>query len=64
MNKKQLQAAIRRLVRAEINNSWKGGGDPDYIPLIEKELKSAKRSLRNIIDKIPFPAISEQKSIE
>ena len=40
--KKQLKEAIRKLVRAEIANSWKGGEYPEDIPSIEKELTAAR----------------------
>lgn len=38
----KLKRAIRILVRAEIADSWKGGGRPEDIPIIEQELKSAR----------------------
>ena len=44
-----IKRAIRRLIRAEVDDSWKGGGDPIYIPDIEKELRSARASLSNLL---------------
>lgn len=45
MNKKdaeKLKKAIRQLVRAEIADSWKGGGYKDDIPIIEEELRECR----------------------
>ena len=45
MNKqqaKQLKVAIQELVDAEVADSWKGGGDPADIPIIEAELKACR----------------------
>lgn len=48
----KLQAAIRNLVNAEVNDSWKGGGDPEMIPIYEVRLKHAKKYLAELLDKI------------
>lgn len=56
MNLKQaakLRRFVRRLVNAEVNNSWwKGGGDPDDWPAIEEELKKAKKALDKFISEL------------
>jgi hypothetical protein len=39
---RKLREAVKRLVKAEIDDSWKGGGDPDDIPGIERELELAR----------------------
>lgn len=48
----KLKAVVRRLVRAEVADSWKGGGDPSDIPAIEQELKQAKGALDRAIDRV------------
>ena len=42
---RKVRAAVRGLVKAEVADSWKGGGDPEDIPLIEERLKHAKQKL-------------------
>ena len=44
-----MRNCIRRLVKAEIANSWKGCGNPADIPAVEKELKLAKAALNRAI---------------
>lgn len=39
-----LRRAVRRLVKAEIDNANKGAGHPDDFPIIEDELKAARRA--------------------
>jgi hypothetical protein len=51
----KLRRAIRRLVRAEIANSWKGGGDPEDIPVIGEELHAAKTRLSVLITQLTKP---------
>lgn len=46
---KRLRRAIRRLVLAHEADSWKGGGDPDDIPAIERELKAARKALNALL---------------
>ena len=48
-HERRMRNCIRRLVKAEIANSWKGGGDPADTPAIEKELKLAKAALNRAI---------------
>jgi hypothetical protein len=40
----KLRRALTTLLRATIDDTWKGGGDPADIPLIESELRSARAS--------------------
>lgn len=58
-HKTKLQRAIRRLVRAEVNYSWKGGGDPENIPYLTQELKLARKAVRaaieSLIQLVPCP---------
>lgn len=52
MNQKavdKLKQAIRKLVMAEIANSWRGGGCPDDIPIIEQELLAARLRVHVIL---------------
>ena len=48
----KLMRAVRRLVDAELNDSWKGGGDPADIPDVEKELVLAKLAYRSVIAEV------------
>lgn len=52
--RRKLRSAIRRLVRAEVADAWKGGGCPEDIPYIERELKSADKALQKLIDEQVF----------
>lgn len=45
-----LEELIQQLADAQEADSWKGGGDPEYIPVIEAELELAKLKLRTHID--------------
>lgn len=44
-----LMRRVERLIGAEIADSWKGGGDPDDIPEIERELRLARRELERFL---------------
>jgi len=46
---KELRAAVRKLVRAEIADSWKGGGYPEDMPLIAADLIVARLQFDNIL---------------
>lgn len=46
---RRLRRAVRELVRAAVDNSWKGSGDPDDIPLIEAEYERAQRACAALI---------------
>ncbi len=46
----QLKRAVARLIRAEVANSWRGGGYSEDIPAIEKELKSARTNYNTKLD--------------
>lgn len=50
--KTRLKAAIDRLIEAEVQDSWKGGGDAESIPHIEEELVEAKKALNLILKEI------------
>ena len=51
-----LKVAIRKLVLAEIANSWKGGGHPEDIPIIEEDLRNARIRVTALLNKhIVFP---------
>lgn len=45
-----LEELITAFADAQESDSWKGGGDPEYIPVIEAELELAKLKLRTHID--------------
>lgn len=45
----RLRRAIGRYTRAYNADSWKGGGDPDDIPAIEQELRSARKALSALL---------------
>jgi hypothetical protein len=38
----QLKTAIRKLVLAEVADSWKGAGYPEDILILEEELRAAR----------------------
>jgi hypothetical protein len=48
--RRRLRRAINRYARAYCENSWKGGGDPDAIPAIERELRDARKALKRLLD--------------
>lgn len=47
-----LRQIIRRLVRAEVAESWKGSGPFEEYPLLEAETRAAKRELRVFLNRI------------
>ena len=47
-----LRAAIRRLVKAEVDDVFSGAGDPVDIRGIEYELKLAKQGLNRLLHKL------------
>jgi hypothetical protein len=49
---KKLVELIQELVKAEIQDSWKGGGDPLDVPIIEEELREAQENLSNYIEEL------------
>lgn len=51
-NMRALRRAVRRLVQAEVANTWKGGGDPADIPLVERELKAARKHYETVLKRI------------
>lgn len=56
MNKKRnrLKRVVSRLVKAELNYSWRGGGDPANKPAIETERKRARAAYNQILNEL-FP---------
>lgn len=44
-----LRRAIRRLVRAELKDSWKGAGYPEDIPGIEARMKVERKRVNDLI---------------
>lgn len=42
MNFAQLKRAVTRLVKAELENAWKGAGHPEDYKAIEFELEAAR----------------------
>lgn len=44
---RRLNIAVRRLVAAEIQDTWAGAGDPADIPIIERELEEARKRYRD-----------------
>lgn len=51
----QANALVRRIsayTQASLDDSWKGGGDPDDKPEIELELKRATRELNKYIQSL------------
>lgn len=46
---KTLAAAVRRLIKASIEDSWKGAGYPEDTPFIENDLKNVKFRFDNLL---------------
>jgi hypothetical protein len=44
--------AIKNLVQAEVADSWKGGGKPEDMPLIENRLKRAQYHMLRTINEL------------
>lgn len=51
----QLKTAIRKLVLAEVADSWKGGGYPEDLPIIEEELRAARIRVSVLINRLIKP---------
>lgn len=49
---KEIRAAVKRLIDAEVADSWKGGGDPADIPYIEQELEIARMKFDSLMGKL------------
>lgn len=47
-----LNKLVRDLVQAEVADSWKGGGDPGDIEVIEAELALAKARFSSYVRKL------------
>lgn len=54
VKKSKLKSLIRRLVQAEVNHSWKGNGDPNDVPRIERTRTIARKRLNDAIDQLYF----------
>lgn len=52
VHKATVTKAIKRLVRAEINESWKGAGDPMNHNRLALELHEARTALDELIRKL------------
>lgn len=48
----RLKRAVKRLVRAAINESWKGGGDPADVPAINLEMRRAKEEYKAALEEV------------
>lgn len=44
-----IKRAVRRLVRAEVDSAFRGAQDPIYWADMDKELRSARASLGNLL---------------
>lgn len=45
VNKEIFERLLEELIAAEIANSWKGGGDPEDIPEIERNLEASRSAM-------------------
>lgn len=50
-----LRYAVQQLVRAEVADSWKGGGRPEDVPVIEEELRRARTRVLILIARSTSP---------
>jgi hypothetical protein len=50
--RRRLMRAIKNLVQAEVADSWKGGGKPEDMPLIENRLKRAQYHMLRTINEL------------
>ena len=55
--RRALERAAGRLIRAEIEESWSGARHPEEIPNIEAELKASKQAFRALLDKLSEPDV-------
>lgn len=55
LQRRALQSAIRALVKAEVADSWKGGGYPGDITISKQELRDAKLALNQLLDDLTEP---------
>lgn len=58
-----LKRIIRRVVRAEIADSWKGAGDPESFSYIEEELYESKKALKAFIKTLETTDVSQSDGI-
>ncbi len=59
----KLRRLIRRLVKAEVADSWKGGQMPEDWPAIEYELRAARHALNAYLFRLGIQ-INEQYHAE
>lgn len=52
---RKLKTLIKKRVRAELNDSWSGAGDPADRPAIAHELVVAKMNLSSYIRELQLP---------
>lgn len=52
LTRRQIILAVRRYARADVADSWSGGGDPNDVPYIERELTSAWDGMVNVVDRL------------
>jgi len=48
----KLRTLIADYAEDKVADSWKGGGDPSHIPLIEQDLATSKRKLEEFIHEL------------
>lgn len=46
----RIDKVVQRLIKASVEDSWKGGRDPDDWDEIELELKRAKRAYEKLLE--------------
>lgn len=51
--RKRLRRAVRRLVRAELDNSWSGSLPVEDCAQIRKELQLASKNINKLIGQMP-----------
>jgi hypothetical protein len=51
----ELRLAVANLIEAEINNSWKGAGNPLDVYAIEATLKESRKRFNNIVALLQIP---------
>lgn len=56
--RRRLESVVRRLVRAEVNDSWRGAAHPDDREAIKQELPAARKAYRALLDEL-FPKTKE-----
>lgn len=52
MNKAKFKAIVHKLIVAELNDSWKGSGDPADYPRIARELALRRKRYKDAVDQL------------